>query len=68
MEIKYCENPTLFAYTNNKTSFAVHPICTEFLGNDDHLKKGAATFISEDKSHDLQQVNLTVWQEDIINK
>ena len=40
MEVEYCGNPTLLAYTTNKTSFTVYLICTDFLGDDNHLKKG----------------------------
>lgn len=40
MEVEYCGNPTLLAYTTNKTSFTVYLICTDFLGDDHHLKKG----------------------------
>ena len=38
MAFKYSENSTSLAYPTNEASFAVYPICIEFLGDDGQLK------------------------------
>ena len=56
MEVEYNENPTSMAYSSNKTSVALFPICVEYTV-DGMLKKGGIVFISDDKKHDMQQVH-----------
>ena len=53
--VVYSENPTSMAYSSNKHTVAMYPICIEYL-NDGVLTKGAITFISDDKDHCHQQV------------
>ena len=38
MAFTYSKNPTSLAYTTNRTSFAVYPICIELFGDDGQLK------------------------------
>ena len=55
--MEYIETPTSMAYSSNKLSVAVYPICMEFKTTEDGpVHKGAITFISDDKIHDHQQV------------
>ena len=54
-EVEYNENPTSMAYSSNKTSVALCPVCVEFKVND-VLRKGGVIFISDDKKQDMQQV------------
>ena len=54
--LEYCENPTPLAYSTNKVSFALYPICVEFVSTDNELRKGAIAFLSADTQHDHQQV------------
>ena len=56
MEVVYRENPTSLAYSTNKKTVALYPICVEFLNDHGQLCKGAIAFLSEDKKHDHQQV------------
>ena len=57
IEVEYIEQPTSMAYSSNKLTVAVYPICLEFKMEDDGpVHKGAITFISDDKLHDHQQV------------
>ena len=44
------------AFSSNKLTEAIFPICAEFLDEQLRLQKGAIVFISEDKKHDFQQV------------
>ena len=55
MELNYAENPTSLAFSTNKVTFALYPVCVEYTV-DGKLRKGAIAFISEDKLHDHQQV------------
>ena len=55
LEVTYIEAPTSMAYSSNKLTVAIYPICVEYLV-DRELCKGAIVFISDDKVHDLQQV------------
>ena len=56
MEVPYRENPTSLAYSTNKKTVALYPICVEYLNEHGQLCKGAIVFLSEDKKHDHQQV------------
>ena len=56
LEVVYSEQPTSMAYSSNKLTVAVYPICVEFMDLNSSLKKGAIVFISSDKRHDFQQV------------
>ena len=57
IEVEYIETPTSMAYSSNKLSVAVYPICMEFKTTEDGpVHKGAITFISDDKIHGHQQV------------
>ena len=56
MEVVFTENPTSLAYSTNKISVAIYPICVEFKNEDNEICKGAITFISDDKDHSHQQV------------
>ena len=49
------ENPTSTAYSTNKITLALYPICIEYKV-DGVLHKGAVVFISDDKNHDVQLV------------
>ena len=55
MELEYSETPTGMAYSSNKFSVALYPICVEYKVQG-VLKKGGIIFISDDKKHDMQQV------------
>ena len=55
LEIVLMENPTSTAYSTNKVTIALYPICVEYK-IDNVLHKGAVVFLSDDKKHDLQQV------------
>ena len=54
--VVYSENPTSMAYSSNKHTVAMYPICIEYLDDNGVLIKGAITFISDDKDHCHQQV------------
>ena len=56
MEVVYTEAPTSLAYSSNKKSVAMYPLCVEFVREDGCLGKGGIVFLSEDKIHDHQQV------------
>ena len=56
IELEFCENLTSLAYSSNKVTFALYPICIESVSPKGDLKKGAISFISTDKQHDHQQV------------
>ena len=55
MEVMYSENPTSLAYSANKLTVAMYPICIEFKAADGTIAKGAITFLPEDKEHSHQQ-------------
>lgn len=56
LEVVYSEAPTSMAYSTNKLTTAVYPICIEYVDSNSDLQKGAIVFISEDKKHDFIQV------------
>ena len=56
VEVVYTENPTSLAYSTNKKSVALYPICVEYLNDEGLLAKGAIAFLSNDKKHEHQQV------------
>ena len=56
MEVVYAENPTSLAFSTNKMTVAMYPICIEYLAEDGTIRKGAITFISADKDHCHQQI------------
>ena len=57
IEVEYIEKPTSMAYSSNKLTVVVYPICLEFRREEGGLvHKGAITFILDDKIHDHQQV------------
>ena len=56
MEVMYSEKPTSLAYSGNKLTVAMYPICIEFKAADGTIAKGAIIFLSEDKEHSHQQI------------
>ena len=56
MEVQYKENPTSMAYSTNKMTVAMYPICIEYKTDDRTIRKGDITFISDDKDHSNQQI------------
>ena len=56
IEIEFSENPTSLAYSSNKLTFALYPVCVEFVSDNGELRKVAISFIT-DKQHDHQQVS-----------
>ena len=56
LEVAYREAPTSMAYSRNKKTVAIYPLCVEYLDDEGHLCKGGIVFLSEDKIHDHQQV------------
>lgn len=56
LEVAYREAPTSMAYSSNKKTVAIYPLCVEYLDDEGHLCKGGIVFLSEDKIHDHQQV------------
>ena len=58
LEVTHMENPTSMAYTTNKITMALFPVCVEYRV-DGVLHKGAVVFLSDDKNHDLHTVNMT---------
>ena len=58
IEVVYTENPTSLAYSTNKKTVALFPICVEFVNSKGELCKGAIAFLSEDKVHDHQQAKM----------
>lgn len=59
IDVVYIEKIASMAYSSNKLTLAVYPICVEYQTDDD-LKKGAICFISDDNIHDIQQVCLRI--------
>ena len=56
-EIQYVQTTTSSHYTANQVTFAGYPIAVRYVDPYKlELAKGAIVFISEDKSHDFQQV------------
>ena len=56
MTVEYSEKPTSMAYSTNKHSVAMYPICVEYIDDQDQLAKGAITLLSDDTNHSNQQV------------
>ena len=57
IEVEYTEMLTSMVYSSNTITVAVYPICVEYKIDDNGpVRKGAITFISDDKVHDHQQV------------
>ena len=55
MEVEFNENPTAMAFSSNKTTVALYPVCIEYKV-DDIIKKGGVIFIRDDKKHNMHQV------------
>ena len=55
IEVEFSEAPTSSSYSANKKTFALYPVCVEYV-QDGKLKKGAVAFVTSDKKHDHQQV------------
>ena len=55
IEPEYIEAPCSLSYSTNKVTFALYPVCIEYM-EDGKLKKGAVSFITDDTKHDHQQV------------
>ena len=58
IELQYCENPTLLAYSTNELTLASHPICIDFIDEDGNLKKGATCFLATNEKHYYHQVGV----------
>ena len=56
LEVNYGEALSSVAYSANKISVAMYPLCVEYLNNEGTLCKGGIVFLSEDKLHDHQQI------------
>ena len=56
LEAIYSENPTSMAYSSNKVTFALYPICAEYIVENGSLKKGTISFLTDDKIYDHQQI------------
>ena len=56
LEVTYRQAPTSQAYSSNKVSVAMYPLCVEYLDSDGKLCEGGIVFLSEDKLHDHQQI------------
>lgn len=56
LTVEHNEAPTSCAYSSNKRTIAMYPLCVEFVREDGGLGKGGIIFLSEDKIHDHQQV------------
>ena len=56
LEVVFSEQPTSMAYSTNKQTVAVYPICVEFSDADSLLTNGAVVFVSSDKRNDFRQV------------
>ena len=54
--VEHRESPTSCHYASNQVTVALYPIGVEFRKHDGSLGKGAVCFISDDKTHDNQQV------------
>ena len=57
MEVMYSENPTSSAYSANKLTVAMYPICIEFKAADGTITKGAIKFLSEDRNIPINKFN-----------
>ena len=57
MEVMYSENPTSLAYSANKLTVAMYPICIEFKAADGTITKGAIKFLSEDRNIPINRFN-----------
>ena len=53
----YGENPTSLAYSANKLTVAMYPICIEFKAADGTITKGAIKFLSEDRNIPINKFN-----------
>ena len=56
LDVRNDEAPTSCAYSANKLTVAMYPICIEYRADDGSIAKMAITFLSEDKDHSNQQV------------
>ena len=56
MEVMFGKDPTSLAYSANKLTVPMYPICIEFKAADGAIAKGAIIFLSEDKEHFHQQI------------
>ena len=56
IEVSYGEALTSQAYSTNKVSVAMYPLCVEYLDEEGKLCKGGIISLSEDKLHDHQQI------------
>ena len=54
--VEYREALTSMAYSSNKTTVVLYPLCVEYLDTDGSLCKGGIVFLSDDKKHDHQQI------------
>ena len=54
--VEHRESPTSCHYASNQVTVALYPIGVEFRRHDGSLGKGAVCFLSDDKTHDNQQV------------
>ena len=66
--MEYQQMTTNMSYSTNKVVFSLYPICIEYLSDDGQLRKGALAFLTEDRKHDHQQVQMFeescfVWSE-----
>ena len=66
MEVVYRENPTSLAYSSNKTTVALYPICIEYKTSEGKISKGAITFISDDKEHSTP-TDPVIWNKYVSN-
>ena len=56
MEVMCSKNPISLAYSANKLTVAMYPICIEFKAPDGTIAKGDTAFLFEDKEHSYQQI------------
>ena len=56
MEVMCSKNPISLAYSANKLTVAMYPICIEFKAADGTIAKGDTAFLFEDKEHSYQQI------------
>ena len=56
LTVVYREAPTSVAYSTNKVSVAMYPLCVEYVDEKGQLCKGGVVFLSEDTLHDHQQI------------
>ena len=52
LETVYSENPTSMAFSGNKVTVVLYPICIEYLSDSGEPKKAAISFLTDDKDHD----------------